>query len=182
MKKNVIVFHGTGGTPEHFWFPYVKKSLSAEKYNVCIPRLPNTDKPDIDKWLPFVLNKYTYNEKTILVGHSAGCPLILSILENIENVIYKAILVAGFHIPLTDDPEPILQNKYDWEKIKQHAKKFWFINSVNDPWGCNDKQGRFMFDKLGGDMIIRDDQGHMGSTAFNQPYKEFPLVKFLIES
>jgi len=30
------------------------------------------------------------------MGHSAGCPLILSILENIKIKIHKAILVAGY--------------------------------------------------------------------------------------
>jgi len=37
-----------------------------------------------------------------------------------------------------------------------------FINSVNDPWGCNDKQGRKMFDNLGGTLVVNND-GHMGS-------------------
>lgn len=55
-----------------------------------------------------------------------------------------------------------------------------FINSDNDPWGCDDKQGRKMFDKLGGTLIIRHD-GHMGSEKFNQPYREFPLVVKLVE-
>ena len=45
--NNVIIFHGTGGTPNHFWFPYLKDNLPAEKFNVSIPKLPNPDKPDL---------------------------------------------------------------------------------------------------------------------------------------
>jgi hypothetical protein len=89
--------------------------------------------------------------------------------------------VAGFCTPIDTDPEPIVQPQYNWEKIKQNAGRFYFINSVNDPWGIDDKKGREMFDKLGGDMVVRSDQGHMGSNSFNQPYREFPLVRFLIE-
>lgn len=180
--KQVIVLHGTGGTPKHFWFPYLRKSLPKDKYQVSVPQLPNTNSPDITKWLPFVLEQFSFDENTILVGHSAGCPLILSILENIDVKISKAILVAGFFEALDDDPEPILQQKYDWPTIKKHSGQFVFINSVDDPWGCNDKQGRKMFNELGGELIIRSDQGHMGSDKFNRPYKEFPLVKFLIEN
>ncbi len=180
--KQVIIFHGTSSTPNHFWFPYLKKSLPKKEYQVHIPQLPKADNPDIKVWLPFVLNRFNFDENTILVGHSAGSPLILSILENIKATIHKAILVSGFVDPLGEEPEPILQASYDWETIKRHCRRFVFINSVNDPWGCNDKQGRKMFDLLGGDLIIRSDQGHMGSDAFNQPYKEFPLVKCLIEN
>jgi predicted alpha/beta hydrolase family esterase len=78
--------------------------------------------------------------------------------------------------------EPILQEKYNWEKIKSHVKDIIFINSDNDPWGCNDAEGRFMFDLLGGTLIIKHGEGHMGSDMFHQPYKEFPLLVKLIES
>ncbi len=55
-----------------------------------------------------------------------------------------------------------------------------FIHSDNDPWGCSEKQGKEMFDKLGGTLIIKHGEGHMGSDSFNQPYKKFPLLVKLI--
>jgi uncharacterized protein len=66
------------------------------------------------------------------------------------------------------------------EELSNELEKI--INSIDDPWGCNDQQGIFMFEKLDGDLIIRSDQGHMGSNKFNQPYKIFPLLKCLIEN
>jgi hypothetical protein len=79
-------------------------------------------------------------------------------------------------------PEKILKDEYDWEKIKSNCEKFVFINSVDDPWGCDDKQGRKMFDKLGGELIIRSNEGHMGSDMYEQPYKEFPLLINLVKT
>jgi hypothetical protein len=38
-----------------------------------------------------------------------------------------------------------------------------------------------MFDKLGGTLIIKSGEGHMGSDSFNQPYKEFPLIITLVK-
>ncbi len=180
--KNACIFHGTSCTPESFWYPYLKDSLEKENYTVWVPSLPDPNKPDISVQLPYCLDNFQYNEESILVGHSAGCPLILNLLENLDCKIKLAILVAGFTTPLTEDPESILQKSYNWEKIKSNCEHFVFINSDNDPWGCNDKQGRIMFDNLGGDLIIRHGEGHMGSDSFNQPYKEFPLLANTIKS
>lgn len=131
--------------------------------------------------MPFVLKNGKFVSETILIGHSAGTPLILSILENINVKINKAILVAGYaRSNPKNEPQPILQEKYNWNKIKNNVRDIIFINSDNDPWGCDDKQGRYMFDNLGGTLIIRHGEGHMGSDYFNQPYKEFPLLEKLL--
>lgn len=189
--KNAIILHGTSCNPNSFWQPSIKKFLQKKGYNVWVPQLPNADKPNLKEQLPFILGG-ELNSETILIGHSAGCPLILSILENINVKISKAILVAGYARKLgkmekqslkkqEKDAEPILQKKYDWNKIKENVKDIIFINSDNDPWGCNDEEGYYMFKKLGGTLIIREGEGHMGSDSFNQPYKQFPLLeKFLI--
>lgn len=55
-----------------------------------------------------------------------------------------------------------------------------FINSNNDPWGCNHEEGLFMWRHLGGTLILRDGEGHMGSDSFNQPYKEFPFLEKIL--
>jgi len=179
--KNACIFHGSGSSPEHFWFPYVKKELEKIGYSVWVPQLPDANNPNLETQLPFVLN-WEYDNDTVLIGHSAGCPLILSLLENINTKIKMIILVGGFIDCDINVPKPILQDKYDWEKIKNNCEKFIFINSDNDPWGCDDKQGRKMFDNLGGELIIRHGEGHMGSESFNQPYKEFPLIVNLVKS
>lgn len=179
--KNAIILQGAGETTESFWLPWLKKELEARGYEVWLPQLPNNNDPDIKKNLPFVLDTGKFTEDTIIIGHSAGCPLILSILENIGVKIRQAILVAGFSTPLPgeDAANKILQDNYNWEKIKKNIEDIIFINSVNDPWGCDDKQGRKMFENLGGSLII-NNEGHMGSDSFNQPYKEFPLLLKLI--
>lgn len=189
--KNAILLHGSSGTPESFWIPSIKKFLTNQSYSVWAPQLPKPEAPDLKIQLPFILKDAIFNNETILVGHSAGCPLILSILENINVKIKRAILVAGYarklgkmETPLLkeleDAAEPILQERYNWKKIKGNVEDIIFINSDNDPWGCDDKEGRYMLDHLGGTLIIPHGEGHMGSDAFNQPYTEFPLLKKLL--
>lgn len=182
--KNAVILHGSGETPESFWLPYAKRELEAKGYSVSIPQLPDSEvDPDVNKCLPVALQE-TYTEDTVLIGHSAGCPLILSVLENINVRVKQAILVAGFSIFLPEDNgvNPILQESYDWARIADHVEDIIFINSDNDPWGCDDKQGRHMLDSLGkGKLIIMKGEGHMGSDRFSQPYKEFPFLMKLID-
>jgi len=175
--KNVIILHGTGASPDMYWYPYIRNELEKKGYKVSVPSLPNKDKSDINDWLPFALDNCEIDEDTILIGHSAGGPLILSILENMKVKIKQAILVAGF---LGLDSS-IIQSSYNWDKIKSNVKDIIFINSDNDPWGCDDKEGRKLFEKLGGKQIILNGEAHMGSTSFNQPYKKFPFLLKLIE-
>ena len=189
--KNAILLHGSSGSPTSFWLPSIKKSLEKLDYEVWIPQLPKPEAPNLDLQLPFVLKNGEFNDETIIISHSAACPLTLSILENIIVRIKKAILVAGYARPLDakldeeakqleKDALPILQSEYNWEKIRNNVEEIVFINSDNDPWGCDDNEGRYMFDNIGGTLIIRHGEGHMGSNDFGQPYKKFPLLEKLI--
>lgn len=173
---NIIIFHGTGCTPDHYWYPYLKSKLEDQGHTVWVPQLPNPDESNLSDWLPYALENGTYNEDTILIGHSAGSPLILSVLENINAKVKQAILVAGF----IDLESTILQDNYDSEKIKSNVQDIIYINSDNDPWKCDDVQGKKMLEQFGGTQIIVKGDGHFGSTSFDQPYKEFPLLLKLI--
>ncbi|MBI2011439.1 alpha/beta hydrolase [Candidatus Daviesbacteria bacterium] len=101
--KNVVILHGTGETKDSFWFPWLTKELEKRGYSVSLPQLPDANHPGIKKWLPVAL-KETYTPETVLIGHSAGCPLQLSVLENLDLKIKQAILVAGYARPKLDDP------------------------------------------------------------------------------
>ncbi len=181
--KNAVIFHGIGSSPNDFWFPYVRQELEKKGYKVWVPELPQAEDPDIKIQTPYVLKNWKIDGDTILIGHSSGASLILAILEAIDAPIKQAILVSGFLRRGGERPPKAVkenENDYDWQKIKRNVKNIVFINSANDPWGCDDKEGRLMFERLGGLQIINND-GHMGSTSYNQPYKEFPLLIKLIE-
>lgn len=181
--KNAILLHGSSSTPNSVWLPSIKKFLEEKGYSVWAPQLHHSDNPDLKEVLPLVLEKGDFNSETIIIGHSSGASLVLAILENIPTKIKKAVLVAGFarHLP-NMAPRLILQNEYDWEKIKNSAENLIFINSDNDPYGCTAQaEGKYMQEHLGGELIITHD-GHMGSEKFNQPYREFPLLEKLLAS
>jgi len=126
--KNANLFHGTSCTSNSYWFPWLKRELERESYKVWVPDLPDADIPDIKKWLPAAL-KGTYTSETVIVGHSAGGPLVLSILEDLDKPIRMAILVAGYARQKGEwkNPEKILQSSYNWEKIKKNVKELIMV-------------------------------------------------------
>jgi len=177
--KRAIIFHGTSQTPGSFWYPWLAEQLQKRGYDAKVPYYPDINRTPITEFLPKVMQNEQIDSETLLIGHSSGAPLVLSILEHVDTVIPLAILVAGYSAPLPDSEDVVLQDKYDWAKIRKNVKDVILINSANDPWGCDDKQGRTMFNHLGGTQIIRND-GHFGSRTYNQPYRSFNLLDKLI--
>jgi predicted alpha/beta hydrolase family esterase len=92
FMKNALILHGSSCTPDSFWYPYLKKELERRGYRVWAPQLPKPEAPNLKIQLPFIMRKALFTKETVLVGHSAGCPLILSVLENIKIQIKKLFL------------------------------------------------------------------------------------------
>lgn len=177
MGRKAIIFHGTGGHPDYCWYPWLGTRLAARGYEVERPHYPGLNQEPITTFLPQVLAGHDFDEDTVLVGHSGGAALLLAVLEHLEVRVAQAILVAGYWTQPNTEDEPVLRPSYDWQAIRGHARSFYFVNSVVDPYGCDAEQGRRMFDQLGGVQIICDE-GHFGDV--DQPYREFALLDRII--
>ena len=170
-----IIFHGTGGNPGVAWYPWLAARLVGRGYEVEVPHYPDLNVEPIASFLPRVLAGHRFDEQTVLIGHSGGAALLLALLEHVPAA--QAILVAGYCTRPNTSEEPVLQDTYDWDAIRAHARELYFVNSRVDPYGCDEHQGRALLERLGGTQIVRDD-GHFGD--YNQAYDEFPLVDRLI--
>lgn len=79
--KNAILLHGTGDSPNSFWLPYIKNALENRSYSVWAPQLPNHESPNLEIQLPYILQHAKFSSETVIIAHSAGCPLTLAVLE-----------------------------------------------------------------------------------------------------
>lgn len=187
--KNALILHGAGNNSQGNWFPWLKAELEEKGYKVWVPDLPNAAVPMQKDWLETVFSnkEWKFTNESIIIGHSAGSTLILRILERLpeDTKIHKAILVAGpvqvgtipEHAPYKKD---LTKDPFNWEKIKQSADKFFFINSDNDPYECGQEQGKIMQEHLGGELIIKQGQGHF-NLEVDPPYNTFPFLLTLID-
>ena len=159
MSRRAIIFHGTGGSPEYCWYRWLQQRLTERGYQVEVPHLPGINTEPIITFLPTVLAAHPVDDDTVLVGHSGGAALLLAMLEELDVTVPMAVLVAGYSTPPNTEEEPVLKTGYDWSRIRSHVEDIYFINSAADPYGCDDRQGRALFDRLGGTQIIRPE-GH----------------------
>lgn len=182
MNKTAAIFHGLGGSERSFWIPWLKAELQTHGFDVWTPTLSACERfEDLDQWAQEVAAAAPHREYDVMVGHSAGVPLILRLLSRNDFSARQAIGVAGFIKPLVDDAARDLSYPpgFDVDAIKTHCHALTFIHSDNDPWDCGQEQGEFMRRSLGGTLVVMTGEGHFGSEAMRQPYRTFPLLKLL---
>lgn len=167
MDRRIFLIHGWEGYPEEGWRPWLKDELEKEGFKVFIPAMPDTARPTLDKWVPFLANVVgRSDENCYFVGHSLGCITILRYLETLKKneQVGGVILVAGFGYDLEYEDykgelSSFFAKRVDWEKIKKHCKRFIAIHSDNDPW-VPLKHNIFFQEKLGARSIIEHNMKH----------------------
>ncbi|OGM96277.1 MAG: hypothetical protein A3B86_04000 [Candidatus Yanofskybacteria bacterium RIFCSPHIGHO2_02_FULL_38_22b] len=182
--KRVFIIHGWEGYPEENWFPWLKKELEAEGFEVFVPQMPDADNPRIERWIPKISEIVGIaDENTYFVGHSMGCQAIVRYLETLPEGIKigGVIFVAGFFKRLTglgEEPDFEAVEKewmvtpLDLEKVKNHLNESVAIFSDDDPYVPLDNQDDFR-DKLGSKIIIQHKMNHFSS---NWGLTELPVV------
>ena len=179
--SQLVLIHGDHASSQDNWLPYVAEKFREKGWDVISPDIPDPENLDLERWLDYVNEQVELTPDTVLVGHSSGCPLIISLIEESPVQIKKAVLVAGFIEDIGFGVDPMLQDSYDWEAIKNNCEEFIFVNSDNDPYNCDDKQGRLMMDILGGTQVIVSGGMHFGTDEYEDVCEEFPLLVKLIE-
>ena len=82
MTKTAAIFHGSGGSENSYWIPWLKGELQKNEYEVWTPSLSDCDgKPDLDEWVEKVESLAPRKHFDLMVGHSSGVPLILKLLS-----------------------------------------------------------------------------------------------------
>lgn len=183
----IFIIHGWGGSPEEGWFPWLKEKLTAMGHEVFVPKMPDADNPKIPAWVNYLEQQIGQSDQnTILIGHSIGCQAILRYLETIETSLSRIILVAGWFKlkDLESDEEwstarPWLDTPIDFDKIKQNSKSVDVILSDNDPWVPLEENKQIFEQKLGAQVHILQDKGHLGG---DHDILEMPLIIDILNS
>ena len=174
--KTFFLIHGSYGSPENNWFPWLKDELENAGHKVYVPRFPTPNGQSLDKWMNIFLEFDKYiDDDTIFIGHSLGSAFIFSILEKYK--AKAAFLVSGFIglLGLKEfDPinQTISDKDFDWEIIKENCKNFFIFHSENDPYVPLSK-GNEIAGLVGGDFMLVENAGHFNETA---GYKRFDLL------
>ncbi len=178
MESNVFIFHGTEGSPEGNWFPWMKEKLEAEGCKVTVPQFPSPPvvPAKISEWFDVLKNyEKDITEDTILIGHSLGGIFVLRALEKLTHPIKAAVLVGtpiGVNpISNYDRCNSFSGYDFDWENIKGKAKNFIVYQSDTDPYvGLGN--GEQLAKNLGVELTFVPNAGHFSKNTAG--YTSFP--------
>lgn len=183
MKK-ALILHGTNGNSNENWFPWLKEELEKNGYEVWVPDLPGSDKPNIQRYNQYIFgNKdWTFDSDTVLIGHSSGAVAILGLLQALPSgsMVKGCYLIGSFRNDLKWDALKELFNEpFNFDLIKEKSRLFYFLHSDNDPY-CPLDHAEYLHEKIGGDLIVLPGQKHFSVGTYGEAYRKFPYLLHLI--
>ena len=115
--KQAIIIHGYNDRSEcedvtrpaasnDHWIPWIQRQLLLNGIEAQTPEMPGFYKPHYDEWKK-MLERFTPDEQTILVGHSCGGGFLVRWLSETNQKVGKVVLVAPWL-----DPEKVIDPEF----------------------------------------------------------------------
>ena len=144
---NYIILHGSFGSKDGNWFPWLKKQLDNKYYKVDVPQMPvGVGNQNYDNWSK-EMSKLEVNENTIIIAHSIAPAFVCKYLINNKIKVKKLIFVCGFNNYLGIDPDYDAVNKPMFlehlEDVKHYCNNIVCYYSDNDPYVKYDAEKSF---------------------------------------
>ncbi len=178
-----IILHGTEGSPEGNWLPWLSKELEKLGQKTIRPALPTPEGQNVENWTRVISEAVKEvggpDEETVIVAHSMSPMAVCHYLVKYNVKIGAAFFVSGF-TDYVDDLEPyktvnprFFDKNFDWEKFKKNCSKIICFAGSNDPYLPQDVLKRFA--KLCGakKFILVPEGGHLNEES---GYTSFPLL------
>ncbi len=178
IQMKAIIIHGTKGSPQGNWFPWLSNELQSLQVETQVPEMPRPENQSLESWLEaFKKQCGEPGQGTILIGHSIGAILVLRLLEKIHFPILCTVLVSA---PYGDIgiPEYDLLNSsffskpFNWLSIRKHGGYIKFFMGDNDPY-VPQKQLFDIAQALEVTPKIINNGGHLNAES---GYTTFPLL------
>ncbi|MBI4157363.1 serine hydrolase family protein [Candidatus Woesebacteria bacterium] len=178
-----VILHGTLGSPEINWFPWVAGELEKLGHKTARPQLPTPEGQNPENWVRVIKEVIGSlggpDDKTVIIAHNMSPLAACHYLASIDREIRASFFVSGFAKRLnTPEPYPTLNNpfidkKIDWSKVKTNCPDIICFAGDNDPYvplGVAKS-----FSKICGakKLIVVPGGGHLSETS---GFKEFPLL------
>lgn len=177
MSKHALIIHGTMGSPDGNWFPWLDRMLSAQGMTVHRPAFPTPDGQTVDAWCAVAQATLAGIDPadTIIIGHSIGAACALHLAEKTAAPFHAVIAVCPF-LCLLGFAEydrlnaSFVTHAFDWDKAKRGAKQFILLAGDNDPY-VPLPAAQDVADKLETALHVITGGGHLnaesGYTRFN---------------
>jgi len=142
--KRAVILHGTDGSPDKYWQPWLKKQLEKHGYEVYAPLLPDNKRPNRKTYSQFLRDSGWDFTDNIVIGHSSGSTSLLNLLHEDWFPKIKATVLVGTFLNerLLEGVEwyekgqfdDLFLDKYDPAVIKKKAGKVIMLHGAEDPY------------------------------------------------
>ena len=178
--NNYIILHGSFGSKDGNWFPWLKGVLDKQGKKVDVPQMPvGVGIQNFISWSE-ELSKLHINESTTIIAHSIAPAFICKYLITNKIKVKKLILVCGFNNYLGIDHdfdlvnEPMFINNI--EDVKNYCNDITCIYSDNDPYVRFEVEKEFA-DRIANKSIIIPNGGHLNEEAGYTSFEE--ILKYI---
>ncbi len=173
--KRAVLLHGTDGTPQSGWLPWLTQQLEKHGYEVWVPELPNNHTPNRKVYNDFLFKSGWDFTDNLVVGHSSGAVSVLNLLEDKRCPHIKTGVLVGAwsHNEEADlDREQFKDvfppSGFNFETIKQKTEHLLFIHGDDDPL-CPLEQAEWLAGQTGSEIIVIPGGGHLnGSNGWTE--------------
>ena len=166
----VVIFHGTGGSPNANWLPWLTSELQERGIEVSVPSFPTPEGQSLSNWRKaFAEQVGELSSDMILVGHSMGCGMILRLLEDAAVSVRASFLVAGW-TGILNNPQfdPLIESfftaDFDWAAVRRGAGRTIMYHGDNDPY-VPLRLGEELALKLQAGFSVIPGGGHLNAAA-----------------
>jgi uncharacterized protein len=188
--KRAVILHGTDGSPQANWFPWLKQKLEEQGYEVWVPELPNNHTPNRQVYNDFLFNCDWDLSDNIIIGHSSGAVEVLNLLTDDRCPHIRLGVMAGVWATMDGadkermqsvglDPEQFRDTfppkGFDFERIRSKADRLAFLHGDNDPY-CPLEQAKWLAEQLQSPLTVVSNGHHLGAR-----FTELPEVLKIIE-
>ena len=179
MKEKYIIIHGSFGSKDGNWFPWLKSELEKNGKEVYVPQMPvGVGNQNFINWSK-VLDGLNIDENTIIIAHSIAPIFVSKYLITNKIKVKKLIFVCGFNNYLGIDPsfdavnEPMYIDNYI--DVKNYADKIICFYSDNDPYVSFEKEKEFASNVSNEQYIIKNG-GHINAETGYTKFEEILKV------
>jgi uncharacterized protein len=178
-----VILHGTEGSPEGNWFPWLAGELQKLGQKTIRPQLPTPEGQTVENWVRIIGESVKKlggpDDETVIVAHSMSPMAVCHYLNKNDAKIRTAFFVSGF-TDYVDELEPyhtvnprFFDKDFDWEKLKKLCSDVICFAGDNDPYLPRPVLKRFSELCGAKKFILVPKGGHLNSES---GYLTFPLL------
>ena len=170
MSNDIIILHGTKGSPQGNWFPWLKAEMEQRGHTVYVPQFPTPEGQSKEAWCEALRTQAPlFGPTTKLIGHSCGATFLLHILEVVRNPVAQAIFVSPVIADIANSEYDTLNSTFThhafkWDVITANAASRHVLHGDNDPY-VPLAQGQTVAQHLNATLHTIPHGGHLNADA-----------------